>query len=153
MEENSRPDVAVSMASHAYKAASGLFLPSKPYLLPRPSLAPFNTKLAKIQCGSISCFGLPSFKMVVQSSFLGDSGTGSSFVSRSTDDFTLYPEPLSASGAIQLLSPFPLSVSLFQHLAVVPRKEMVVPRINMASTTPLRFVLGKNGIVLASMPV
>ena len=91
--------------------------------------------------------------MVVQSSFHGDSEIWGSFVSRSTDGFTLYPEPLSASGAIPLLSPFPLSVSLFQHPAVVPRKEMVVPRINMASPKPLWFVLEKNGTVLASMPV
>lgn len=93
--------------------------------------------------------------MVVQPSFHGDSEIWGSFVSRSTstDGFTFYPEPLSASGARQLLSPFPFPVSLFQHLAVVPRKEMVVPRINMASTKPLWFVLEKTGIVLASMPV
>lgn len=122
---------------------------------PRAPLAPFSTKLAKIQYGSISCFGLPSFKMVVQPSFHGDSGIWGSFVSRSTstDGFTVYPEPLSASGATQLLSPFPFSVSLFQHFAVVPRKEMEVPRINMASIKRLWFVLEQNGIVLASMPV
>lgn len=74
-------------------------------------------------------------------------------VSRNTDGLTLYPYPLSASGAVHLLSPFPFSVSLFQHLAVVPRKEMVVPRINMAPNKPLWFVLEKNGIVLASVPV
>lgn len=125
----SRPDVTVSMASYAYEAY-GLFLPSS-LPLPNPRLASFSTKLAKGQDGSISCFGLPSFKMVVQPSFHRDSGIWG------TDGFTPYPEPLSASGTVQLLSPFPLPVSLFQHLAAVPRKEMVVPLINMASTEPL----------------
>lgn len=89
-----------------------------------------------MQYGSVSCFGLPSFKMVVQPSFHGDSGIWD-FISWVTGGFTPYHEPLSASGAEQLPSPFPFSVSLSQYLAAVPRKEMVVPLMNMASTEPL----------------
>lgn len=69
---------------------------------------------------------------------------------------TPYPEPPPApraSGTTQLLSPFPVSVPLFQNLAVPPRKEMVVPLINMASTEPLWLALEENGTMLASTPV
>lgn len=61
----SRRDVAVSMASYAYKAyMDSSFCPNYTSCS-RPSLDPFSTKLAKMQYGNISCFGLPNFKMVV----------------------------------------------------------------------------------------
>lgn len=39
-----------------------------------PTYPPAAPRLAKIQYGSISCFGLPSFKMAARPTFHGDSG-------------------------------------------------------------------------------